>query len=115
MFQLSRYIHPTFIYLTWRPPKEPNGLILNYEIAYSVNKSDPIRVNITGSHNSFNISSLVTNTVLSVSIGAYTVVGRGPLVNISHIETNNSCKFIIISTRKILVKGLVNYETTSYK
>ena len=66
------------IVLTWSVPEEPNGVILSYQVTYTVNGSAPVSTNTTASSTTFTISSLPPLTSVSnISVTAYTRVGEG--------------------------------------
>lgn len=66
------------VVLSWEPPLEPNGVILIYEVTYSVNGSIPFVSNTTTGMRYLTILSLPLGTVLSnISVTAYTSEGRG--------------------------------------
>ena len=66
------------IVLTWSVPEEPNGVILSYQVTYTVNGSAAVSTNTTASSTTFTISSLPPLTSVSnISVTAYTRVGEG--------------------------------------
>ena len=66
------------IVLTWSAPEEPNGVILSYQVTYTVNGSAPVSTSTTASSTTFTISSLPPLTSVSnISVTAYTRVGEG--------------------------------------
>ncbi len=65
----------TSVLLTWSPPQEPNGVIIAYEVTYSVNSSELSIINTT---NTTHILRLALSTnVSNISVRAYTSVGPG--------------------------------------
>ena len=66
----------TSVDITWSAPINPNGVILGYEITYTVNDSDPVTFNNNAS-NASTISDLAPGTRMSVLVRAYTSVGLG--------------------------------------
>ena len=65
------------VVLTWSAPGEPNGVIIDYEVTYSVDGRNNITTNTTN-RTSYAISSLITRTrVSNISVSAYTRAGRG--------------------------------------
>ncbi len=85
----------TSVLLTWSQPKEPNGVIIAYEVTYSVNGSEPDTMNIT---NTTLILILALNTEVSnISVRAYTSVGPGEasvVLNVSIPEEDPTpCEF----------------------
>ena len=67
----------TSIVFTWRPPQYPNGVIIAYEVTYSINGSIPTAMNITEMNTALT-TELVPNTrVSAISVRAYTSIGPG--------------------------------------
>ena len=82
--------HPevTSIVLTWSVPQEPNGIIIAYEVTYSINGSDITVVNSTNGVSTLTIPSLPPNTnISSISVSAYTSIGRGESVSHDDVIT----------------------------
>ena len=68
----------TSIDLTWSAPQEPNGVIISYEVTFSVTGSNLVTTNTTDLSTTFSISSLTPQTAVSdISVSAYTSIGRG--------------------------------------
>ena len=68
----------TSIELTWSPPKEPNGVIISYEVTYTVNGNNTVRVNTLDMSTTFTIPSLTPQIrVSAITVTAYTRIGRG--------------------------------------
>ena len=68
----------TSVVLTWSVPQEPNGIIIAYEVTYSINGSAITVVNSTNGASTLTIPSLPPNTIVSsISVSAYTTIGRG--------------------------------------
>ena len=68
----------TSIVLTWSSPQEPNGVIISYEITYTVNGNNSFRVNTSKLSTTFTIPSLTPQTrVSAITVTAYTRTGRG--------------------------------------
>ena len=81
----------TFIILTWRPPEEPNGVIISYEVTYTVNGGNTFRVNTSNS--TFTIPSLTPQTSLSpLAVTAYTKIGRGEPTFINESTLDVPCE-----------------------
>ena len=69
----------TSIVLTWSHPQEPNGVIISYEVTYTVNG----RVNTSVLSTTFTIPSLTPQTrVSAITVTAYTRIGRGEPANL---------------------------------
>ena len=74
----------TSIVLTWSTPQEPNGVIIRYEVTYRVSDGNLTTTNTT--NETCTIPSLTPGTnVTEISVSAYTSVGRGDPVQISHL------------------------------
>ena len=71
------------IVLTWSPPQEPNGVIISYEVTYTVNDNNTFRVNTSDLSTTFTIPSLTPQTrVSAITVTAYTRIGRGKSANL---------------------------------
>ena len=70
----------TSIVLTWSPPQEPNGVIISYEVTYTVNI---FTVNTSDLSTTITIPSLTPQTrVFAITVTAYTGIGRGEPANL---------------------------------
>ena len=90
MSLLRSKVRFTSIDITWDHPREPNGIILHYEISYRVNDStSPITDTTTNPNDTitFNIPALTLGTRVSVSVRAYTGVGPGAPATLSNLVT----------------------------
>ena len=89
MFPLRSKVRFTSIDITWDRPREPNGIILRYEIVYTVNNTSPITDTTTNPNDTvtFNIPALTLGTRVSVSVRAYTGVGPGAPATLSNLVT----------------------------
>ncbi len=87
----------TSVLLTWSPPQEPNGVIIAYEVTYSVNGSKP---NIMNTTNTIQILRLALNTEVSnISVRAYTSVGPGDAskyLSVFTPEDPTPCEFLAV-------------------
>ena len=73
----------TSIVLTWSPPIEPNGVIVSYEVTYTVNGNNTVRVNTSDLSTTFTIPSLTPQTrVSAITVTAYTRIGKGEPANL---------------------------------
>ena len=75
------------IVLSWRPPLEPNGVIIAYEVQYS-SEGEKTNVTVIGQDNSFTITGLLPSTHYNISVMAYTIVGPGVAVAMEWSTTN---------------------------
>ena len=78
----------TSIVLIWSPPQEPNGVIVSYEVTYTVNGDNTVRVNTSDLSTTFTIPSLTPQTRVSdITVTAYTRIGQGEPANLQHQTT----------------------------
>ena len=78
----------TSIILIWDPPQEPNGVIISYEVTYTVDGNNTVRVNTSDLSTTFTIPSLTPQTRVSdITVTAYTRIGRGEPANLSDQST----------------------------
>ena len=104
----------TSILLTWSPPQEPNGVIISYEVTYTVNGNNTVRVNTSDSSTTFTIPSLIPQTrVSAITVTAYTRIGQGEPVNLPDQTTfeapgesvykyHHYCYIIFVSLAKVM-------------
>ncbi|XP_018618739.2 immunoglobulin superfamily DCC subclass member 4-like [Scleropages formosus] len=88
--QLSA-LDPNSVLVSWRPPLEPNGIIVEYRILYSGNSSQPDHqwnsASRDGSVTSTEVQGLMSATRYFFKMGACTLVGPGPLSPVKDIQT----------------------------
>ncbi|KAM9366474.1 immunoglobulin superfamily DCC subclass member 4 [Symphorus nematophorus] len=79
------------VLVSWRPPLEPNGIIISYRILYSGNLSQPEHLweNLSqdGSITSVEVQGLSSGTHYFFKLGASTEVGPGPYSPIKDVHT----------------------------
>ncbi|XP_036952136.1 immunoglobulin superfamily DCC subclass member 4 isoform X2 [Acanthopagrus latus] len=79
------------VLVSWRPPLEPNGIIISYRILYSGNLSQPEHLwgNLSqdGSITSVEVQGLFGGTRYFFKMGASTEVGPGPFSPIKDVHT----------------------------
>ena len=76
------------VVLTWSVPQEPNGIIVAYEVTYSIDGGAITVVNSTNGDTTLTIPSLPPNTNISnISVSAYTSIGRGDSVSHDDVVT----------------------------
>ncbi len=74
----------TLVLLTWSPPQGPNGVIIAYEVTYTVNSSEPSEMNTTDVTTVLTLTLAFSTEVSNISVRAYTSVGPGDaLVNLN--------------------------------
>ena len=83
---------PRFIsvVLTWSAPREPNGVVISYEVTYSIpDGSLVVTANIlTDAVTTFVVSPLTPGTtVANISVRAYTRAGRGEAAVLEDVTT----------------------------
>ena len=77
----------TFIRLSWKPPLNPNGAILSYEIVYVPIVGQPVEVNVR-LNRSYIIANLLPRTLISkIIVFPINGQGRGEQSIIENIET----------------------------
>ncbi|XP_039990189.1 immunoglobulin superfamily DCC subclass member 4 isoform X2 [Xiphias gladius] len=79
------------VLVSWRPPLEPNGIIISYMILYSGNLSQPEHLwkNLSqdGSVTSVEVQGLSSGTQYFFKLGASTEVGPGPYSPVKDVHT----------------------------
>ena len=98
----------TSIVLTWSAPQEPNGVIIGYEVAYRVSDGNLVTTNTTDLR--FTIPSLTPGTnVTEISVTAYTSVGRGEPIRITHLMTFTAPRELYIVISEYLMPNVCIY------
>ncbi|XP_039651628.1 immunoglobulin superfamily DCC subclass member 4 isoform X2 [Perca fluviatilis] len=86
-----RALDSSSVLVSWRPPLEPNGIIISYRILFSGNLSQPEHLweNISqdGSITSVEVQGLSSDTHYFFKLGASTEVGPGPYSPIKDVYT----------------------------
>ncbi|XP_061102757.1 immunoglobulin superfamily DCC subclass member 4 [Conger conger] len=79
------------VLVSWHPPPESNGIIVEYRILYSANGSLPDQqwssLSCHGSITSAEVQGLQSNAYYFFKIGAYTSVGAGPFSAVKDVHT----------------------------
>ncbi|KAK3528289.1 hypothetical protein QTP86_030040 [Hemibagrus guttatus] len=79
------------VLVSWRPPLEPNGIIVSYRMLYSANLSQPddLWTNLShdGSVTSTEVLGLMSGTRYYFKMGACTEVGVGPFSPVKDVHT----------------------------
>ncbi|KAM3876639.1 immunoglobulin superfamily DCC subclass member 4 [Diretmus argenteus] len=79
------------VLVSWRPPLEPNGIIVSYRILYSGNVSQPehLWTNLSqdGIITSVEVQGLSSGTRYFFKMGASTEVGQGPYSPVKDVHT----------------------------
>ena len=104
----------TSIVLTWSAPQEPNGVIISYEVTYRVSDGNLATTNTTNL--TFTIPSLTPGTnVTEISVTAYTSVGRGEPIRITHLMTLTApSELYIVISENFNAKIKFNASVYSY-
>ena len=96
--------------ISWSPTLEPNGVISNYEVCYSA-VMNCINTSLATQHK---LEDLPPNTVVTLSVRAYTIIGPGEAVS-RNVSTTHVRKLINLwtcipshTTSGRTGKGLVN-------
>lgn len=92
VFNLVTQSRFSSVELTWSPPLNPNGVIINYEVTYTIDNYSAVAVNTTAISTAYNISSLPPESKASVSVRAYTKAGKGAALNIRNITVGKLSK-----------------------
>ena len=88
MSELTARPEVTSVVLTWIVPQKPNGIIIAYEVTYSIDGIAITVVNSTNGASTLTIPSLPPNTnISSISVSAYTSIGRGESVSHDDVVT----------------------------
>ncbi|XP_035855206.1 immunoglobulin superfamily DCC subclass member 4 isoform X1 [Sander lucioperca] len=86
-----RALDSSSVLVSWRPPLEPNGIIISYRILFSGNLSQPEHLweNLSqdGSITSVEVQGLSSDTHYFFKLGASTEVGPGPYSPIKDVYT----------------------------
>ena len=85
----------TSIDIMWSAPQNPYGVILHYEISYTVNDSAPVMFNNTISNTIFTIPRLTPGTRVFVSVRAYTSVGQGEAASLNTVTLSEPREFFL--------------------
>uniref|UniRef100_A0A8C6KTB9 Immunoglobulin superfamily DCC subclass member 4 n=1 Tax=Nothobranchius furzeri TaxID=105023 RepID=A0A8C6KTB9_NOTFU len=85
--QLST-LDPSSVLVSWRPPLEPNGIIVSYRILYSIKLSEPEHLwkNLSEDGN-VAVRGLSSGTRYFFKLGASTEVGPGPFSPVKDVQT----------------------------
>ena len=87
MSNLRSKLKFTSIEITWDPPQIPNGIVLRYEVTYTINNSAPVTNDTSDTNAAFIISALNPDTRVSISVSAYTSVGQGEIAHLTDLMT----------------------------
>ena len=63
------------INITWDPPTEPNGVIVNYEVGFTVGTGVLNYINTVDTH--YTLTNVSPNTEVALTVRAYTSIGPG--------------------------------------
>ncbi|KAK2853586.1 hypothetical protein Q5P01_006247 [Channa striata] len=100
-------LNSTSVLVSWRPPLEPNGVIIHYMILYSGNLSQPEHLwkNLSqdGSITSVEIQGLSGDTRYFFKLGASTEVGPGPYSTVKDVHTPQAFELDIHAVTGIIV------------
>ena len=106
----------TQLILIWSPPSEPNGVIIIYELHFSLNEicsCNSSTTSVNSSTTSVNTSAtqhtlrdLPPNTAVTFSVRAYTIIGPGEYVT---GQASTKLKVEPSSTVTANVPGMISY------
>ncbi|XP_017159621.1 immunoglobulin superfamily DCC subclass member 4 isoform X3 [Poecilia reticulata] len=86
-----RALNSSSVLVSWRPPLEPNGIIVSYRILYTVNLSEPEdewrNLSEDGGIFSMEVHGLSGGTLYFFKVGASTKVGSGPFSPVMDVQT----------------------------
>ncbi|XP_027871242.1 immunoglobulin superfamily DCC subclass member 4 isoform X1 [Xiphophorus couchianus] len=86
-----RALNSSSVLVSWRPPLEPNGIIVSYKILYTVNLSEPEdewrNLSEGGGIFSVEVHGLSGGTRYFLKVGASTKVGSGPFSPVMEVQT----------------------------
>ena len=91
MFDLVVNATLTNFILSWRPPLESNGLIIEYEVCSNISKSIICTNTSDTNHTLINFPP---NTDVMLSVRAYTIIGPGEYVTVED-STDSIRKYIL--------------------
>ena len=81
---LSATTTVTQLTVTWSPPSEPNGVIIVYELHFSLSNEicscNSLTTTVNTSATQQTLRDLSPNTVVAFSVRAYTIIGPGEFV-----------------------------------
>ena len=63
------------INITWDPPTEPNGVIVNYEVGFTVGTGVLNYINTVDTH--YTLTHVSPDTEVALTVRAYTSIGPG--------------------------------------
>ena len=74
-------INATAILLTWLPPQVPNGVIISYQVNYSM--SGQLVTLLLDNISNYVVSDLEEYTWYTFTISSFTRIGQGPSTSVS--------------------------------
>ena len=72
--------------ISWDPPMEPNGVIVNYEVGFTISTGVLNYINTSATQRT--LRYLSPNTMITFSVRAYTIIGPGENV-LGNISTED--------------------------
>lgn len=76
-------INATAILLTWSPPQVPNGVIISYQVNYSMSGHLQLMTLLLDNTSSYVVSDLEEYTWYTFTISSFTRIGQGPSAFVS--------------------------------
>ena len=77
MFDLTVNATLTNFMLSWRPPLDSNGVVIEYEVCFNFSKTFMC---INTSNTNHTLTNIPPNTDATLSVRAYTIIGPGEYV-----------------------------------
>ena len=77
VIDLTAEVRLISIVLTWTAPQEPNGVIIAYEVTYTVNEVNITVANTSDISTTFTMELVPGTNISDISVRAYTVTGPG--------------------------------------
>ena len=74
-------VNATAILLTWSPPQVPNGVIISYQVNYSL--SGQLVTLLLDNISNYVVSGLEEYTWYTFTISSFTRIGQGPMTSVS--------------------------------
>ena len=75
--------------ISWNPPMEPNGVIVNYEVGFTISTGVMNYINTSATQHT--LRYLPPNTMITFSVRAYTIIGPGA-TTVGNTSTADICE-----------------------
>ena len=94
-------INATAILLTWSPPQVPNGVIISYQVNYSL--SGQLVTLLLDNVSNYVVSGLEEYTWYTFTISSFTRIGWGPMTSVSARTDIAGMIVIFLTPSKLLI------------